>query len=92
MGKFDTLKSLGATHCIVLCQIGRFGKKLTKNYQIVFFDKSRTTKTVKSERKLQSCLKLRKSQNPFCHINKNYENKNCNDMFIQFRLIVSQSL
>ena len=51
---------------------------------------------VKSERKLQSCLKLRKSQNIFCHIleisNKNYENKNCNDMFIQFRFIVSQSL
>ena len=37
--------------------------------------------TVKSERKLQSCLKLRKSQNPFCHIleitNRDYENKNC---------------
>jgi hypothetical protein len=51
--------------------------------------------TVKSERKLQSCLKLIKSQNPFCHIleilNKNYGNKNCN-MFIQFRFIVSQSL
>ena len=24
--------------------------------------------TVKSEQKLQSCLKLRKSQNPFCHV------------------------
>ena len=52
--------------------------------------------TVESEKKLQSCLKLRKSQNPFCQIleilNKNYENKNCNDMFIQFRFIVSQSL
>ena len=33
--------------------------------------------TVYSEGKLQSCLKSRKSQNPFCHIvetlNKNYE-------------------
>ena len=33
--------------------------------------------TVKSEQKLQSCLKFKKSQNPFCHIleilNKNYQ-------------------
>ena len=52
--------------------------------------------TVISGQKSQSCLKLRKSQNPFCHIleilDKNYENKNCNDMFIQFIFIVSQSL
>ena len=44
--------------------------------------------TVISGQKSQSCLKLRKSQNPFCHIleilSKNYENKNCNNMFIQF--------
>ena len=49
-----------------------------------------------SEQNLQSCLKLRNSQNPFCHIletlNKNYEKNNWNDMFIQFRFIVSQSL
>ena len=52
--------------------------------------------TVMSEQNLQSCLKLRNSQNPFFHIletlNKNYEKKNWNDMFIQFRFIVSQSL
>ena len=67
-------------------------KLLAKFYQELL----KCSWTVKSERKLQSCLKLRKSQNPFCHIleilNKNYENKNCNDMFIQFRFIVSQSL
>jgi hypothetical protein len=49
-----------------------------------------------SEQNLQSCLQLSNSQNPFCHIletlNKNYEKKNWNDMFIQFRFIVSQSL
>ena len=37
------------------------------------------TGTVMSEKNLQSCLKLRNSQNPFCHIletlNKNYEKK-----------------
>ena len=36
--------------------------------------------TVMSEQNLESCLKLRNSQNPFCHIletlnNKNYEKK-----------------
>ena len=40
MGKFDTLKSLGTTHCIVPCYSGRFWKKLSKNYEIVFFNKS----------------------------------------------------
>ena len=48
-----------------------------------------------SELRLQSSLKSRNSQNPFCHIlelNKNYEKKIWNDMFIQFRFIVSQSL
>ena len=49
-----------------------------------------------SEQNLESCLKLRNSQNPFCHIletlNKNYEKKKWNDMFIQFRFIESQSL
>ena len=38
--------------------------------------------TVQSERKLQSWLKLRNSQNPLCHIletlNKNYEKNNWN--------------
>ena len=46
--------------------------------------------------KITICLKSRNYQNPFWHIletlNKNYEAKNCNDMFIQFRFIVSQSL
>ena len=36
-----------------------------------------------SEQNLQSCLKLRNSQNPFCHIletlNKNFEKKIWND-------------
>ena len=52
--------------------------------------------TVMSEQNLQSCLKSRNSQNPFCHIletlNKNYEKKFWNDMFIEFRFMVSQSL
>ena len=43
--------------------------------------------TVQSERKLHPCLKLGKSQNPFCHIletlNKNFENKNCNVHSVQ---------
>jgi len=47
-----------------------------------------------SEQNLQSCLKLRNSQNPFCYIletlNKKFEKKNWNDMFTQFRFIVSR--
>ena len=43
-----------------------------------------------SEQNLQSCLKLRSSQNPFFNIletlNKNYVKKNWNDMFIQLDL------
>ena len=55
-------------------------RKTVKNYNSVT---ARTTKilldSIVRAKKLQSCLKLRNSQNPFCHIletlNKNYEKK-----------------
>ena len=54
------------------------------------------SQTVQTEQKLQSCLKLRNFQNPFCHIletlNKNYDTKDCDNVFIQFKFIVPQSL
>ena len=57
---------LWLTECLYLILLRR--DKGYETFCLIRQELLKCSRTVKSEKKLQSCLKLRKSQNPFCHI------------------------